>query len=203
MLSRGSVIIQVLVKGCAPRPVQLLGHSLVFLPPAFERRSVPMKGESGIVAIDFAHERFCIVPVRRQNFESEGSRFVSQANHCRAGRRAAALVAGPKERSKMAWRQSIRVGKDHVEADRSGTLALDLFCQLGQKGPRPWPLPKLLEAFVVNINNGNGIVPNESWMRPLEKIETEVSRNCKRGRVPNAQQLKYGDRDQSRGPERK
>jgi hypothetical protein len=79
MLPRASAVAQGLLNGCAPGPIELRDHSLGLFLPTFEGRSVPMKVESGIVAIDFAHEQFCIVPVRRQDFERKGSRLVSQA----------------------------------------------------------------------------------------------------------------------------
>jgi hypothetical protein len=75
----GCALLDPLVQNCAPRPINLHYHSGSLFSPPCEGQSVPMHVECGVVSIDFVQENFCIVIVRRRDFELQGSKFIFQA----------------------------------------------------------------------------------------------------------------------------
>jgi hypothetical protein len=101
------------------------------------------------------------------------------------------------EAQSICRRHAVRLGEDHVEADRGGTIVGERLHKLGEHRARPWPLSDPLQRLLVDVDDAQ----RKSWIEAaridlLVGVEHHRAQARHRARVPDPQ----GERACNHGP---
>jgi hypothetical protein len=99
-------------------------------------------------------------------------------------------------------RQPVGLGEDHVEGYGRRPVGHDPVDHRGQAITRPGPLSQLLDARVVQIDDGNGLARHLAWLGLLIKVEGGETKRRHRPRIGHAQHQQRRDQQQAQHPRR-